>query len=193
MAVTLNCGPKNVYFMMQRIHATIKKPQIGLFQNILKEGGLYAVKDFMVAESNPRYKTTPCIYKIIFVQRTRVVEIFDISFPYTMFEFKSFDQLIDAQTVDESTLIDIIGRLACKYSSQHKEIQGRQSKLMDIILEDLQGLRLPCTLWGDYVDELTDYLSIVNDEQPVIVLLQMCRAKKFGVVRVENTFYVTKR
>lgn len=52
--------------------------------------------------------------------------------------------------------------------------------------------KLQCTWWGNFVDDLTSYLGNIGDE-PVIVVLQMCRASRFkGEVRVFNTFDVSK-
>lgn len=51
---------------------------------------------------------------------------------------------------------------------------------------------MSCTLWGEYVDDIMMYLDKVGEE-PVIIVLQMCRAKQYkGEVSVSNTYFVTK-
>ncbi|CAI9757092.1 unnamed protein product [Fraxinus pennsylvanica] len=56
----------------------------------------------------------------------------------------------------------------------------------------IRNNRLSCTIWGEQVDEFSNVLDTENPE-PAILLLQMCRAKKFrGEVRICNTYYVTK-
>ncbi|XP_073138151.1 uncharacterized protein [Henckelia pumila] len=73
-----------------------------------------------------------------------------------------------------------------------KEINGRPTKLIDFAIEDLEHNKLPCTLWGNFVDEMMSFLNTIGDE-PVIVILQMYRARRYkGEVGVTNTFYISK-
>ncbi|XP_073064079.1 uncharacterized protein [Primulina eburnea] len=86
---------------------------------------------------------------------------------------------------------DVIGRLVAIDSPQNKEIEGRPRKLIDIVLEDTENNKLPCTLWGDFVDKIIVYVENVGKE-PFIVILQMCRAKRFrGEIRVSNVYHIT--
>ncbi|KAK6158074.1 hypothetical protein DH2020_005388 [Rehmannia glutinosa] len=49
---------------------------------------------------------------------------------------ETFDILANMDGVDESMLIDVIGKLSAKNDPENKVIMGRPTKLMDIILED---------------------------------------------------------
>ncbi|XP_073022293.1 uncharacterized protein [Primulina eburnea] len=103
-----------------------------------------------------------------------------------MFEFKSFRDLKNADVIDENELFDVIGKIIARDPPQNKEISGRATKLLDLVIEDLENNKLPCTLWGNFVDEIMAYLGTVGDE-PVVVILQMCRARRFrGEVRVQS-------
>ncbi|KZV23276.1 hypothetical protein F511_02177 [Dorcoceras hygrometricum] len=86
-----------------RIHASVKKPVLDRVKPILKEGHLFAIKNIIVAENRMKYKTTASKYKINFITKTHVCEIFDDSFPSMMFDFKSFTNVKNAE-IDETML-----------------------------------------------------------------------------------------
>lgn len=67
---------------------------------ILK-GHLYAIKDVIVAVNRLKYKTTTNKYKINFINKTNICEIFDETFPWKMFEFQTFGKL---QNFDDTEL-----------------------------------------------------------------------------------------
>lgn len=39
--------------------------------------------------------------------------------------------------------------------------------------------RLNCTLWGEYADKMQAYLDSLGHENPVVVILQLCKFNKF--------------
>lgn len=118
------------------MHATIKQNLIEKFQPMLKETHLYAMKNFIVAENRMKYKTTNAKYKIIFIGTTRLTEIFDDSFPWHVYSFKPFEQLKSVESVDETHLTDVIGKLHARAFPQNREIGGCVTKMLDLILED---------------------------------------------------------
>ncbi|XP_073158107.1 replication protein A 70 kDa DNA-binding subunit B-like [Henckelia pumila] len=175
-----------------RIHATIKDGILEKVKPILKEGHLYAVKNVIVAENMLKYKTTKNEYKINFFSKTNICEIFDDDFPSIMFQFKSFKDLKNEYVIDQTKFYDVIGKMVSRDAPQNREVNGRATKLIDFILEDLENNNLACTLWENFVDDMMAFLDTIG-EDPVVVVLQMCRAKKImGEVRVSNTFYITK-
>ncbi|KAH6764446.1 hypothetical protein C2S51_015695 [Perilla frutescens var. frutescens] len=89
-------------------------------QAMLSEGSIYALKDFMLADNNLKFKTS-------------------------------------VETIDEGHLFDIIGRVVSRCSLQTKDLAGRGTKLIDIVIEDFNHVRLSCTLWGVYADELVSF------------------------------------
>nr|GMD34488.1 replication factor A protein 1-like [Ipomoea batatas] len=55
-------------------------------------------------------------------------------------------------------------------------INGRPSKLIDFVIEDLKGIQLKCTVWDQHVEKVMPFFQSDLTE-PVIVLIQMCRVK----------------
>ncbi|VFQ60500.1 unnamed protein product [Cuscuta campestris] len=63
---------------------------------------------------------------------------------------------------------------------------------MEITLEDHEGNRLACTLWGEYVEK---FLNCVTQgvPGPFILLLSFCKPRRYqGTVTVSTSFHVTK-
>lgn len=88
-----------------RIHPTIRKQQIEKFQAILKENPIYIVKNFIVADNTMKNKTKTGKYKICFVGKTRLTEIYDDNFSWRIYNFKPFDEFFDVDSVDKTILI----------------------------------------------------------------------------------------
>jgi len=55
-----------------------------------------------------------------------------------------------------------------------------------------RGNRIHCTLWDDYAEQLKRFLESHDPKLPVVVLIQMCKLKKyFGAMGISNAFYGT--
>lgn len=92
----------------QRIHATIKAHAMKNLSTIPVEGRLYAVKDFLVAENRMKFRTTTTTMKIIFLRKTRIEEVFDETFPKSMFIFKSFKYF---EALKDTPQFDLFGNI----------------------------------------------------------------------------------
>ncbi|XP_031130626.1 replication protein A 70 kDa DNA-binding subunit B-like [Ipomoea triloba] len=78
------------------------------------------------------------------------------------------------------------------HSPVEKLIAGKPSRLMDFLIEDTEERQLKCTIWDDHVDAMLPYFNSTEPE-PVIVLIQLCRAKTVnGEVRITNSYDATK-
>ncbi|KAH6822154.1 hypothetical protein C2S53_002029 [Perilla frutescens var. hirtella] len=113
-------------------------------------------------------------------------------FPKCLFELKTLADIAQMENVGDSSMFDVIGAIVSHYRPQQKEINGKMTKLMDILLEDMAGNTITCTVWEHYVDEVIKFLDS-GPEAPVGIIMQLCRASIFrGEVRVSTLFNVTK-
>ncbi|MCH91160.1 replication protein A 70 kDa dna-binding subunit, partial [Trifolium medium] len=88
---------------------------------------------------------------------------------------------------------DIIGHIVEKDQLKETEKNSKRNKLIDITLEDPEGIRIHCTLWNEHAERLDNFLANYESTSPVIVLMQLCKLKKFyGIMGVSNAFYGTK-
>ncbi|KAH6796633.1 hypothetical protein C2S52_021187 [Perilla frutescens var. hirtella] len=90
------------------------------------------------------------------------------------------------------TTNNAIGVIVSTNIPQGKEVNGKSTKLMDFIIEDLEKKTLSCTLWDSHADQLYNFL-IKYPEDPVIVILQYCRPTAYkGEIKVTNAYHATK-
>ncbi|KAL3655967.1 hypothetical protein CASFOL_000363 [Castilleja foliolosa] len=91
-------------------------------------------------------------------------------FPDFMFNFRSFSTLQDPNNVDLTELFDVIDKVVEIHAAQEREIDYKVVRLIEIVLEDLSGQQLSCTLWGDYVDEILFFEANIKSGPPIIIL-----------------------
>ncbi|XP_021860653.2 replication protein A 70 kDa DNA-binding subunit C-like [Spinacia oleracea] len=173
-----------------KIQASIKKSFISKWQNVFLEGQAYNISYFGVGKNAGDYKPTMHPYKINFRMFTQAqaVEVVASTIPMDGFDFKSYEALKD---LDNSVLIDCIGYLSRILSTDQFIRDGNPQKMLNIQLEDLQKNFLSCTLWNQYADQLTEYLSNHPNCQ-VFIAIQYAKIKTFhGVVGISSSLFVT--
>ncbi|XP_031120840.1 uncharacterized protein LOC116024076 [Ipomoea triloba] len=146
----------------QFIHVHIPKGIVSKYKNMFKEGQVYGVRNFLCITNFFKYKTSTLRYMIKFKHDT------------TVKEYKHG-----------------IGRIVEVYSPMEKVIGGKQTRLINFVLEDVRQIH--CTIWDEHVDKLIPYYnSTVVD--PVILIIQLCRAKFMdnGEVRICSSFDATQ-
>nr|GLL25224.1 uncharacterized protein LOC109187388 [Ipomoea trifida] len=161
------------------------------FSHLLKEGKVYAVKNFVAVSYYYQYKTTQHKYMIRFNQYTTIERHRRKGFPSLLFRIKPIEELL-AGKVEEKLLIDVIGRVVEFYSPKDKVIAGFPTQLVDFLIEDSKGNRIKCTLWDEHVPAVMPFFNNHSDGH-LIVLLQLCRAKTVdNEVRISSSYTATK-
>nr|GMC66465.1 replication factor A protein 1-like isoform X2 [Ipomoea batatas] len=173
------------------VHASIHVDFIDQFSNLLKEGKVYAVKNFVVVSYYYQYKTTQHKYMMRFNQYTTIERHRRKGFPSLLFRIKPIENLL-AGKVEEKQLIDVIGRVVEFYYPKDKVIAGFPTQLVDFLIEDSKGNRIKCTLWDEHVPAVMPFFNNHVDGH-LIVLLQLCRAKIVdSEVRISSSYTTTK-
>ncbi|XP_031090851.1 uncharacterized protein LOC115995841 [Ipomoea triloba] len=111
-----------------------------------------------------------------------------------MFRLQPFDSIKSLEGIDPKVLIDVIGRVVHIFSPLDKLINGRPSKLIDFVIEDLKGIQLKCTVWDQHVEKVIPFCQY-DLKEPVIVLIQMCRVKvpeNSGEVKICSSYDATQ-
>ncbi|KAL3620551.1 hypothetical protein CASFOL_035463 [Castilleja foliolosa] len=156
-----------------RIHVNIKALLYPKYEGLLKEGELYIIKNFFVNENTGSVRTTEHIHKLAFHRKTEMFKFKDDQFPNVMFNFTPLEQLQLHLDIDEFLLRDVIGRVI----SYEQPFEGFNSKKMDFRIKDTEDHQLPCSLWGDYIDDLLPVLETTKDK-PVVVAIQFGKVLK---------------
>ncbi|KAH6766839.1 hypothetical protein C2S52_017822 [Perilla frutescens var. hirtella] len=175
-----------------RIHVTILKANVEKFKHRLIEGNVYALIDFVIGINVMKYKTTASLYKIIIFNQTRIFEVFHEGFPHHLYEIKSFVDVANMENIGDAAMFDVIGTIVSTYRPLTREINGKLTKLMDLVLEDLDGNTINATLWENYADDMINFLNS-EPKAPVVIILQFCRPNIYrGDVRISSLFNITK-
>nr|GMD50390.1 replication protein A 70 kDa DNA-binding subunit-like [Ipomoea batatas] len=74
------------------------------------------------------------------------------------------------------TCHDVIGRVVEIYSPLEKMINGRPSRLIDFLIEDLKGNQVECTAWDDHVEKVMPFFRS-DLLEPMVVIIQMGQIK----------------
>ncbi|XP_012840897.1 PREDICTED: uncharacterized protein LOC105961202 [Erythranthe guttata] len=77
--------------------------------------------------------------------------------PTTNFKFVSFDTI--KKNVDEYLLFDVIGHVVEKGHIKEITTKGEKSKLLDVILQDLEKNTIKCTLWEAFAEQIDAYVT----------------------------------
>nr|GLL25183.1 uncharacterized protein LOC109187388 [Ipomoea trifida] len=98
------------------VHASIHADFIDQFSHLLKEGKVYAVKNFVVVSYYYQYKTTQHKYMMRFNQYTTIERHRRKGFPSLLFRIKPIEELL-AGKVEEKLLIGY--RIKCTLWDEH--------------------------------------------------------------------------
>nr|GMC73672.1 replication factor A protein 1-like [Ipomoea batatas] len=113
---------------------------------------------------------------------------------YCIKNFLTFDSIKSLEGIDPKVLIDVIGRVVQIFSPLDKLINGRPSKLIDFVIEDLKGIKLKCIVWDQHVEKVMPFCQS-DLKEPVIVIIQMCRVKvpeNSGEVKICSSYDATQ-
>ncbi|KAH6802590.1 hypothetical protein C2S51_034036 [Perilla frutescens var. frutescens] len=175
-----------------RIHVTIPKANVEKFKHRLIEGNVYVLIDFVIGINVMKYKTTASLYKIIIFNQSRLFEVFHDDFPNLLYEMKPFVDVANMEQLGDAHMFDVIGTIDSHYRPLTREINGKLTKLMDLVLEDLDGNTITVTLWEKHAEDMIDFLNS-GPEAPVVIILQFCRPNIYrGEVRISSLFNITK-
>nr|GLL29905.1 replication protein A 70 kDa DNA-binding subunit A-like [Ipomoea trifida] len=139
--------------------------------------------------------------KTTVAMKLRAVRTYDVLQSKFSEEIKSRECVLHDQesfttlkTVDPKVLVDVIGRVVEIYSPLDKLISGRPSRLIDFLIEDLNGHQLKCTVWDQHVEKVMPYFR-KDFVEPVIVLIQMGRVKVYensAEVKITSSYDATQ-
>nr|GMD20600.1 replication protein A 70 kDa DNA-binding subunit D-like [Ipomoea batatas] len=168
------------------IHANILKNDVAKYIDIFSEGKLYSIKNFLVVTNYLTYKTTEHPFLIKFNYKTEVKQIKSKGFPMLMFRLKSFQSLKDPAQVNEKELFDVIDIVVEIYAPLDKTIAGKSSRLMDFLIADTEQNTLKCIVLDGHVATMIPFYNVADLKEPLIVVLQLCRAKIVNAAAIET-------
>ncbi|KAJ1377870.1 hypothetical protein SESBI_48423 [Sesbania bispinosa] len=173
-----------------RIQAGIKKHLMRKFANLLVEGAVYKMAYFEVVRNLGSYRATEHEFRLFFDSRTRVVPTESELIPRFGFSLKNTQDVVDTKGKSDY-LMDFMGVLLAVSNEKRIMKEGKLTRVIVLELADEKG-RIRCSLFGDFVDMVTNFLSEGKNELPIIII-QLARVSSYkGSIVLQNVMNATK-
>ncbi|KAK2391764.1 replication factor A protein [Trifolium repens] len=159
-----------------KIHATIKKQLIYMFENKIEEGNTYDISGFAVYPQSGSYRSTLHPYKIVFQLKTKVKlsECSSITaYGLTLTNISD----VCAHTHDYEFLVDVIGYMTGLSAEREYIRDGKVTKMVVAELTDHSG-KCEIALFGKYAEDLTKKVGKLSSGLPIVVV-QFAKVKIF--------------
>ncbi|KAK2454097.1 replication protein A 70 kDa DNA-binding subunit C [Trifolium repens] len=173
-----------------KIHASIKKQLLYMFDSKIVEGEAYQMSCFAVAPEVGYYRPTLHPYKLLFQIKTRLQSVKNSLITTYGLSLTSLAEVC-SHTHDYEFLVDVIG-LMTGISAEREYIRdGKITKMVIVELTDASG-KCECALFGDYVTELNKKMGKAGEGLPVIVV-QFAKIKIFrDEASIQNVINTTR-
>ncbi|CAJ2638179.1 unnamed protein product [Trifolium pratense] len=172
-----------------KIHASVRKQLIHVFETRLEEGRVYEFSDFSVFPQSGSYRTTLHQYKIGFQLKTVVVAAEEDDISQFGIKVTSLAEIV-ARTDDYEYLVNVIGLMTGISAEREYVRDGKLTKMVVIELTDDTG-KCECALFGEYADELTKKMGKSAVSGLSVVVVQFAKVKIFrdkaSLQNVHNT------
>ncbi|CAG7895016.1 unnamed protein product [Brassica rapa] len=159
-----------------KIHATVKKELVNQFDPFLAEGKTKMMVNFSLNHSCGSYRTTNHPYKISFLATTRVKICEDLPRAINGFQPVNYREILDG-TLNSDHLVDVIGQVVEVSHVDVLSVNGKDTQKITLELRDLEDVRLPLVLWGNFASDVSNAMQTHRDEALICVL-------RFGKIKV---------
>ncbi|XP_028795643.1 uncharacterized protein LOC114751152 [Neltuma alba] len=151
------------------IHAQVKSPFITHHLNNFTEGKLCVISYFMVTPNYGSYRTTDHPYRMT------------LCIPGQSVPFRKMTVFISLDLPS----VHVIGMLSAIGEKEECNINGQTQHRVNVELMDDGMEKLECTLWGDFADEILQFMA-GDISSPVVVIIQLSKR------RISNSMYSSR-
>ncbi|KAL1317190.1 hypothetical protein AAHE18_15G117900 [Arachis hypogaea] len=148
-----------------KIQAIVRKTMIYRFKQLLSEGRVYVMKLFSVVPNQGSYRATRHQFELIFQFRTTVRAAICDFIPKSALTISPFTELLETKE-DSDFLVDVVGLLVFVSEEKKYDKDGKKMKIAVMELAE-NDYRIRSALFGEYVDEVNQFLSSEYAEHPV--------------------------
>ncbi|KAI3950066.1 hypothetical protein MKW98_008511 [Papaver atlanticum] len=173
-----------------QLHGVVPKKIIWKFEPLLHEGVAYSLSKLNLAAEKKKLRPARNDKRAFFEWNTEVqaLDSTAVKIPRHKFSFTAFEELESCAA--NTYLTDVVGVLTSLTTLQEiKRANGQRSIMRDINLQNLSGVNVKITLWGDATSELSRNLDQHGIEPaPVMVVVIGCYVKKYlGKLSLSST------
>ncbi|MED6110058.1 hypothetical protein PIB30_039404 [Stylosanthes scabra] len=177
-----------------RILCSVPKASFGIYKTLIKEFGIYNMRDFIVQAPGKGVRSTLDKFRLTFHWRTSVNRLSNDAFPFSPFRITPYVGVIDMRAAGQSHLIDCMGHVVGKEEVVDMVTRnGDLSKRMAVYLEDLEGRKMKCTLFrAEMVMQFNNFI-LRNNGQPVIMVAQLFKPNFYlDETSIQSTFHSSR-
>ncbi|XP_038721806.1 uncharacterized protein LOC120013903 [Tripterygium wilfordii] len=154
------------------MQATIKKNTASDLRAQLIEGDIYCIMNFVVVQSNKKYRICESEQMIRLGKWTRVQQLTLAQhlIPVDAFKFIEHGLLMD-RVNDDTSLTDFIGKLVSVTELSKIPINGRVSEKKNLIIQDKEMNEVNVTIWGDIAYGLDEQRVKEESKEGAIIMI----------------------
>ncbi|XP_020982381.2 replication protein A 70 kDa DNA-binding subunit B-like [Arachis duranensis] len=179
--------------MGDRIHCSIPKANVVVFKTVVREFGIYSMRNFIVQPNSKGVRTTSHKFKLSFYMKTSVSTLSSETFQLNPFRFVSFTEIEAVDVVNLNILLDCVGHIVGKEDVRPMVTKsGQESKCMALYLEDLEKNKIKCTIFGEMIGKLTPFIN-KDDGEPLILVAQLFKPNQYlNQINIQNSLYASR-
>ncbi|RYR35222.1 hypothetical protein Ahy_A10g050363 [Arachis hypogaea] len=179
--------------MGDRIHCSIPKANVVVFKIVVREFGIYSMRNFIVQPNSKGVRTTSHKFKLSFYMKTSVSTLSSETFQLNPFRFVSFTEIEEVDVVNLNILLDCVGHIVGKEDVRPIVTKsGQESKCMALYLEDLEKNKIKCTIFGEMIGKLTPFIN-KDDGEPLILVAQLFKPNQYlNQINIQNSLYASR-
>ncbi|KAJ1398984.1 Nucleic acid-binding, OB-fold [Sesbania bispinosa] len=171
-----------------KIQASIRKPMMKKFKNAIMEGEVYTMINFGVIRSAGNYRASKLNmeYKLLFSGKTRVFQAQSELIPLNGLSLVNTDDVAKTNG-DSNYLIGLVGLLTTVSGEKELITGGKKTRIIQLELTEEKG-KVQCTVFGDYVDIVKEFLVGGVSPLPVLVV-QFFKVRLYNCKRMRTLGY----
>ncbi|XP_076960139.1 uncharacterized protein LOC143636432 [Bidens hawaiensis] len=176
-----------------KIQVTVLNQYVSKFKRYLQERLCLQISNAKLGSNKGNQKFCDNPHKVSFFDDTKVTICEDFGGSIHGLNLVSFED-IEHYKLPTDISLDIIAYVStCSEIKELKLKNGKDSKHCVATINDLEGNNLQLTLWDEYADQLTTYKRKNPTVEPVVVILQFAKYKKWDAgPSVSNMYYGSK-
>ncbi|CAA7047293.1 unnamed protein product [Microthlaspi erraticum] len=140
-----------------KMHAGIKKKDIGRLSKLLVVGEWKVLVNFQVSPATGLFRPTPSNWKIGLSMNT-IVTTCSIKVDDMFLSLVPIQTILDGD-LNHNFLIDVIGQVLDVSEIKTVPVLGREKRKLECVLRDINDQRINCCLWAGYADQLYEACS----------------------------------
>ncbi|CAA7057495.1 unnamed protein product [Microthlaspi erraticum] len=150
-----------------KMHAGIKKKDIGRLSKLLVVGEWKVLENFQVSPATGLFRPTPSNWKIGLSMNT-IVTICSIKVDDMFLSLVPIQTILDGD-LNHNFLIDVIGQVLDVSEIKTVPVLGREKRKLECVLRDINDQRINCCLWAGYADQLYEACNLPDDGAIVVI------------------------